>query len=395
MSRSIVILSSMVDTTIKESLPMDRVLTFHSIQELMDYTESTPVRAETMYITREVLNPSVNTSLAILMSMLSNPFLVVDEIVYVTESGSKELPSISFMLEENKNLNWVNQVGSLTREYVTGLIAGTLRSEDYKPRRMSVYRQKKDEYIKSRIKNEDLQAKYPVDEEELADIPDEEVTPVVFLDTKSVCKAVTVSGLPEKERTVFAFLLAQYLSTRGKTLIVERDYDYLTLTDMMARTDLPYRIVNVSDIFFNADQCLRVIRTCPEQLILVTEKERESHDYSFMCNFLYNNLAEHLSSMVTEKELDEIAPTTSFTVVVPNNVVDVLRTVERLPPFSIDNVKFAMVNMKKISGYGIPNTAQARILLSDLLQCDISEILHLNIKSLKLGGEAHDLRMFT
>lgn len=393
MNRSIVILSSMVDTTIKETCPMDRVLLFNTITDLMNYIESTPVRAETMYITKEVLNPSVNTSLALLMSLLNNPFLVIDEILYITEKESKELSSIKFMLEENKNLNWTTQFGSMTREYVMGTVAGTLRSEDFKPQRVSVFRQKKSDFIKEKVK-EELTEPYPIDEAVMSGIPDEEIIPVILSETNNVCKTVTVSGLSEKERTVFSLLIAQYLSFQGKTLIVERDYDYLTLTDMMARADIAYKTVRISDIFFNPDEVLRSIRLSEDQLILVTEGNREFHDYSFVCNFLYNNLVGSLNYLVMEKELNEVAQTTSFITVIPGNMVDILRTVEKMPPLSLDKIKFAIINMKTLSNYNIPNTIQAKIILSDLLQYEELDVQNINVKSLRLGGEAHDLRMF-
>ena len=93
MARTIIVVSALVDATIREGQADTTFILKHTMEELAEHIESTPVRADYLYFTQETI-PHTNTTLNYLVKMLENPFLKVDKVCYVTEKGAKELPSI-------------------------------------------------------------------------------------------------------------------------------------------------------------------------------------------------------------------------------------------------------------------------------------------------------------
>lgn len=99
MARTIIVVSALVDATIREGQTDTTFILKHTMEELAEHIESTPVRADYLYFTQETI-PHTNTTLNYLVKMLENPFLKVDKVCYITEKGAKELPSIHYIVEE-------------------------------------------------------------------------------------------------------------------------------------------------------------------------------------------------------------------------------------------------------------------------------------------------------
>lgn len=130
MARTIIVVSALVDATIREGQTDTTFILKHTMEELAEHIESTPVRADYLYFTQETI-PHTNTTLNYLVKMLENPFLKVDKVCYITEKGAKELPSIHYIVEEKGFDNWEIVEGYLTREYVTGVITGAMRTDSF------------------------------------------------------------------------------------------------------------------------------------------------------------------------------------------------------------------------------------------------------------------------
>lgn len=396
MNKTVIIVSTHVDVIIKEQQPDVKFILFRNLQELSAYVENTPIRANTLYITRETLLPAVNTSLNFLMTMLDNPFLAVDKVEYITEVDSVEINSIQYVIEDLGITNWRITKGALTREFVTGIISGTLQSDEITPMRKAVYRQRKDVYIKDKLKNkESLEESYLSEEDILSDIEDEEVTPIVPMQVEEVCKTVTIAGLDLEERTVFSFIMAQYLSFSGKTIIIEKDFEYLRLSDIASKSNTVYVKIDVEELFQNTEEVFRFIRNTNNKLIVLTCSQRSDHDYQFLCNFIYNNLVDSLSYLVVESDMKELNLYSQYVTVLPNNIIDVIKTIEQVPDNFENNAKFVGISMKNINELKILDSDALTVIVKDLLQVSYDfEVPVLNISSLKLGGAAHDLRMF-
>jgi hypothetical protein len=395
MSKRVVVVSSYVDDLIEEQQPDVTFYIFQSINDLSRYVDNTPIRAEEMYITMDVLQPSVNTSLNFLLSLFT-PFLHVDRIEYLTEKGHSDVASVNYLIEVESLKNWhVIQGNSLTREWVMGIITGALRAEEILPTRKVVYRVRRSDYVQEALRNKTtLEEDFPSDEDRLSDIPDEEVPIVPISDVEKLCEIITVTGLKCIERTVFSFVLAQYLSFNGKTLIMENDFDYLTLSDVATKSKVEFLQIDIEQIYENFESVIRTVKSCGERLIVITASRRQSINYQFVSNLIYNSLSAVLSYFVTELETTEVASTAKYITVIPNNIVDIIKTVEVLPDSYRNNSSYVGVAISKINELNIGNSEVVKTLLEDLLQVGREIKLNiLNITSLKIGGEAHDLRL--
>lgn len=394
MSKTIVVVSTHIDSTIREQLPTDKILVYNDIEELRGFIVTTPIRADLLYLTKDVLGNAVNSKLSILMEMLGNPFLSIKEIVYLTQAGSKELISINYMIEEYGYDNWTIQYGQLNREYISSLISGTLRSEDVTPRRRAVVRVNREEYVKQKMKEGSPDEKFLVEEDEFSEIPTEEVPEPQVSEVPKHCRIQTVSGVKSEARAVFCVLLAQYLSFNGRVVLLEGDLDYLTTTNYLHSSSVKYLKVEISELYSNPKETLKAIHKSDERIILVTDTTRSGYSPIFVSNLLYNNLKDRVEFMVFEKEFEELAPTTKYITVVQNEMAKVLETAETIPLSFKGQTRFAIINDTSYKEAQVRNSKQLKTILSDLLQEEEIELMVLEIKSLRLGGEVHDLRMY-
>lgn len=393
MARTIIVISALVDATIRDGQSDTTFILKRTMEELAEHIETTPIRADYLYFTQETI-PRTNTTLNYLINMLENPFLRVDKVCYITERGAKELPSIHYIIAEKGFTNWEVVEGYLTREYVTGVITGALRNDTFNKKRLALYRVPRSAYLQDRIKNRNaLEQAYLDDEHLLKDVPAVEVPEPSISETEEVAPIIHVAGLETNERTALAFLLAQYLSLEGKTLIIDKDTEYHTLSEMVTKSGVACRNITVTEFFNNPAQTLELIKTCPERLVCITALERINYSYAFLCNVLYNSLSTKISFFVREDDLSEAPLTVHYIVAVPASVIGILKTSEQLDDNYVHLMRFVGVNLWDLPETKILNGNTMTIMLSDLLETKVYDTPILNIRSLKIGGEdGYDLR---
>lgn len=211
---------------------------------------------------------------------------------------------------------------------------------------------------------------------------------------EAVPRQVNVAGLPTMERSVFTFIMARYLSLSGKTLIIEKDFDFLTLSHIANRSNADYLEILVEDIYDNPEKEILKIRESEKRLIVVGTRQRVERDYFFICSLLYNNLLANLTYLVKENSFDELPDSTRYIAVLPNNATDLLKTTMMLPVGYENNARFVGVDMLRVEELTIKNSKQIEMIVKDVLQIKSGlNIPIFNISSLKLGGEVHDLRV--
>lgn len=391
--KTIVVISSLVDSTVKEYQPDVNFILFRTIEDLGTHITTTPIRAESLFFTRDTI-PQVNTSLNYLKSLLENPFITVNTVVYITEKDSKELPSIKYLISTSGYDNWEIVEGYLTREYVSGIINGTLRTDNVGTKRKAVYRVPKEAYVKDKLRNkESLTEEYIADELDLAAIPDE--IPPVWIppDIPTDGEIFHIVGDDIEERTVLAFLVAQYLSLSGKTLIMERDTRYHQLTEYVTKSGIECYSIDIADILNDPQLAVHNIRKSPQQLICVTSIPRLEYSYSFIFNVLYNNLYDSLRFFIQENTFIEAPTSTNFTVALRTTIPGVLHACEELDPSFIHLANFVGVNLQYLAETRIPSGIQLQTLISDVLNTKINPALIVNITSLRIGDKAeYDIR---
>lgn len=393
MAKTIIVVSALVDSTIRDGQPDTTFILRRTLDELAAYIETTPVRAQFLYFTKETL-PHTNTSLSYLTRMLEDQFLKVDKVCYVTEPGATELPSIRYVIEERGYTNWEIVEGRLTREFVTGVITGELRTDSFNKKRRALYRVPRDAYVRDRLRSTDsLEEAYVDDEQLLQDIPPIEL-PVQFISTtESVAEIVHIVGEYSEERTALVLLAAQYLALSGKTLLIEKDCDYHMLTEFVTKAGIPCKCIFIKDILEDCTSALEAIRTCTERLICVVTVERTPYSYAFLSNFLYNNLSTKLSYFISEDDFSEAPSTSKQLVCIRASVVGTLSACEQLDNNYVHLMRFVGVNLRALPETRITNGNSLAKLLSDVLDTKIEGISILNVSSLKIGGEdGYDLR---
>lgn len=393
MSRTVIVVSALVDATIRDGQPDTTFILKHNLQELAQHIETTPIRADYFYFTQDVI-PHTNTSLNFIVQMLDNPFLKVDKVCYITEKGAREIASINYIVAEKGYTNWEVIEGYLTREYVAGIISGAMRSDSFNKKRKALYRVPREAYIRDRLKNKDaLEEEYTDDEKLLKDVPAVDVpTPTIF-DSDEIGRIIHIAGLDTNERTALSFVVAQYLAMEGKTLIVEKDSDYHRLTEYCTKSGVQCKQITVDQFCDDPGKAIADIRTCKERLIVITAVRRVHYNYAFLCNVLYANLADSLSYFIREDDLNEAPALQSYIVAVPSTVLGILQTCEAIDAIDMGYIRWVGVNLQALPETVILNTKTFATIISDILENKVQTASIVTINSLRIGGEvSYDIR---
>lgn len=393
MSRTILCVSQLVDATIREGQPDTTFILKHTMEELAQHIETTPIRASYLYFTQETI-PHTNTSLNFLTKMLENPFLKVDKVCYITERGAREVDSVKYIIAEKGYSNWEVVEGYLTREYVTGVITGALRTDSFNRQRKALYRVPRAAYIQDRIKNKDtLEEPYIDDEQLLKDIPAVTVPESSIHESNEVAQILHIVGLPGEERTALAFLLGQYLAQEGKVVMLDKDNEFHLLTEFVTKSGVKCFQLPITTFLEDPNKALDNIIRCPEKLVVVTAIDRIYYSYAFLSNVLYANLANKISYFIREDDFDEAPLTQSYIVSVPSDVIGCLKTCEQLDVNYLKLMRFVGVNLQQLPETKILNSKTLEAILSDVLETKVPECAILNIRTLKIGGDdLYDLR---
>ena len=391
--KTIIVISSLVDSTIREYQPDVSFILFRTIEDLDKHIATTPIRADSLFFTRDTM-PQVNTSLNYLGGILDNPFLKCDKVIYITEKDSKELSSVRYIIDTRGYDNWEIVEGYLTREYVSGIINGTLRTDNVGAKRKAVYRVPREAYVKERLKNKDsLSEKYIDDEQDLADIPDEQAPIWVPQQIDLDGEVIHIAGGNIEERTVFAFLSAQYMSLLDKTLILERDIEYHLLTEYVTKSGVDCCLVDVKDVLLNPNRAIEVIRKTPKQLVCVVCTPRIEYNYSFIFNVLYNNLKSYVRYFVREDMFTEVPNSAEFVVAMRSSVPGILEACEQIDPSFAHLANFVGVNFQSLPETKIVSGHQINLILKDVLNVNKISSEVINISTLKIDGDSgYDLR---
>ena len=393
--KSIVVLSGLVDSTLREYQKDVTFFIFKTLEELDEYVTHTPIRAETLFFTRDAI-PQVNTSLNYLVNILDRVFFKVDNVIYITEPDSPELKSIDFLIKDIGMSNWEVITGALTREYVTNVINGSARDDFTNTKRKAVYRVPKEAYVRERSKQSELMEaeKYPDDDEILKEMPNEKIPVYIPPERGSICQMYDIVGDDVIERTLFSFIIAQYLATKGKTLILERDWEFHSLGECVTKSGVKCGIFYVDDILSDPLNTIEKIRDCNEKLVAVLCKRKFQYNYSFVFNLLHSRLLDYFVYAVREDVFGEEPTEGRYSVVFPNTMMGVLSMCKNINMNFIRYTKFIGVHMDTLKELRLPTTEAISAIIEDVLNThDIQNVELVSISSLIMGIESnYDLR---
>ena len=395
----IIVISNRIDNLIKEHAEGDEIFWFMNMTKLAEFLKNNRLKVDTLYFTRDVLEPTITSNLTLMLELLDNPFLVEENVVYMTEIDSSEIDTVKYIMNERNLLKWTIHEGYLTRDYITNYVLGKSESLKLNPSRKVDFRERVSKLSDRAVSNDDIEE---LDEgyniEDNIDIDKDTIDEEVFVHVEEdlrTCKLKYISGLPSKERTAFAFLLAQFLAKKDKVVIVESDTKYLTMTDMIIRSGVNCLRLSIDNLYRDPESTLLAIKKSGESLILLTtQTSKNSIDYEFICNLLYYNLKDSIDYLIKEVELEDLNLSTEYICVLPNNVVDILKTVTNMVSNYKKKCKFVAVEASSIAEITIRDSKALSAFVRDLLEMEELDIPIYKLKNLKLGGSVSDLFLY-
>lgn len=390
--KTIIIVSGMVDATIKEYQPDVDFRIFRTVEDLGNYLDKNPLRAQTMYITKDVIG-GVNSTFTYLRNLVTNnDYLSVDNIVYLTEEKSDELESLRYLIDEFELSNWEIITGTMSRAFITEIVNGTFRGDRTNVKHKAVYRKPRQEYVKSKLKEySTMEEDYPDDEHDLSNIPDEDVPLIEVPAQTSHLDYVYIAGLQSLERTAFTLIAAQYIALNSRVILIESDPDYHTLTECATKANVDATYVTITKLYEDTEVAIEIIKNSEKNLVIVSCIDRIDFDYEFISQLLYYNLSSSFDYIISEIPLESVSTDHFTTIVVPSTVLGTLATGEKVDKSVLGMSKFVGVNLNHLPEIHINSGVVVSTILEDILTAKDIQCPVITINSLRLKDSIYDL----
>lgn len=391
-SKCIIVISTMVDATIKEYQPDVDFKMFRNVEGLEQFLETTPIRADILFLTKDAVASPTATFSFLMNTLSTNDYIKVDRVIYLTEENSSELQSLNYLIEDNNLDYWEIIQGSMNRSFVQEVINGTFREDVYNANRKAVIRRPRADYVKQQLKHHDsLEEDYIDDEHDLMDIPDEPVPVIEIEERERNLEKVYISGLPTKERTAFSLLVAQYLSRTDKVILLEPDPEYHTLTEFVTKSKIDCDVFTVTNIYEDLTQTLINIRNANNNLVVIECIDRIPFNYKYLSQILYYNLLKDFDYIICESDIEDIPHATPMSIVIPSTIPDILATGELIDKAEVPYCRFVGVDMQDLPEVHVSSGVVMSKLLNDILTESGIVCPVVSITSLRLDGTVYDL----
>lgn len=387
------IISGKIDDSIKRQASMYEVMLFKDFTEFEKYVNNTPSVVDTIIITTDELAFNA-VSINRMQHLLSLEFLnLKGNIVYLIDE-TYNLEAIEKFFVDNGFDRWAVYQGDLSARFIVEIISGEGREQVETQTEVVTYRMRASEYIKQKnlIQHEEDDIPYITDEEELRDIPIEEVPELLnpVEETVTTVNYVVGGGL---ERTVMTFLLAQYRGLFGKTLIIEKDVEYHTLTDMVTKTGIQCKLLWMEDLLEDISKILNELEGISSGLVVIGVRKRIKYDYNFMMDLLEANLGNNFSYIIRECSYSEIPYGQAFTLVSANTVPAVIKCCNNIN-IRLDNELVTYVGLQ-IGSLGSVNitSREMEVIAAEILGQNGIPTQVIKVKGIKLkeGDITYDL----
>lgn len=387
------IVSSSLDDSIKSQTSVYDITLFKTFTSFEKYIDSIPVVVDTIIFTSDELQFNAS-NMQRMAAILASPFLkLTGNVIYLIDK-SYNLDTINNFLLSSNWRNWAVYQGDLSAKFITEIVTGEGRNSVEAQNETLIIRMRATEFLKQKnsMQNRNDDDKYLNEEDLLEDIPIEEESE----EEKSRVEANTIVSYivgDTIERTVMVFLLAQYYSLSGKTLIAEKDWEYHSLTEMVTKSEIPCQIIYIEELMKDAATCVEAIRKSKENLIVIGCKNRKKFSYNFIMDILESNLKGELARIIRECDYAETPYGRYYTVVTPNTVPEVLRCCNNLR-YSPKNKKVNFIGMQ-LNDLGPVNISSAEMsaVLSTVLETNDLAAQTIKVHGIHLKGEktAYDI----
>ena len=391
--KTLVVVSNMVDATIKEYQPDVDFKLFKTIGDLDAYLEQNPIRAEIVFFTQDTVAGSTGSAFNYMKDICTqNAYLVCNRVIYITSKDASELNTLNYLIQEFELDNWEIIQGNISRTFIQEVVNGTFREDVFKENRKAVIRSPRADYVKEQLKrHQSLEQEYVADEEYLANIPDEPIPEIPIEDRSTILDKVYIAGIACKERTAFTLLAAQYLSRTDKVIILESDPEYHLVTEFVTKANIDCYFTTVTDIYNDINEALNNIRNANNNLVVIGAIDRIDFDYRYLHTLLYYNLMYDFDYIITEMEIEELPHAVPVSIVIPSTITDTLATGELVDKSLLPYVRFVGVDLCDLPETHVNSGLVLGKILDDILteqgiQCPV-----ITLSSLRLGETAYDL----
>lgn len=386
-----IVISGKVDATIREYQTDVDFKIFHTIDELRDYVDRDPIRAQILFFTEDIIGVS-NTAFSILAGLVEgNDYLMVDRVIYICNEESDTLRSVEYLIDEKDLSNWEIIKGPVTRAFIQEVINGTYRDDTFNAKRKVVVRKPRADYVKQQLKNHTtLGETYIDDDNDLSGIPDEDLIIPKIEEAPSTLKFIYIASNPSRERTAFALLAAQYISKSHRVIILESDAEYHTLTEFATKAQIEASVVTVSDIYDNVSLAIENIRKAENNLVIVECIDRVDFDYKYLSTMLYYNLESDFDYFIVENIVEDVPEATNLTVVFPSTITGVLQVMETIDKSRVPYCDFVGVDLCDLPETHVSSGVVMSKILCDLLTEKNLVCPVIRVTSLRLDGSAYD-----
>lgn len=344
----IYIVATGLDESIKRFTPSYDITIFPDFVSLESHVNTTPDIISSLIVAENTLQFN-GANMDRLLKCVDNPFITItNRVIYLIHETTDKKAVDNFILMTDRKILTCYQ-GTLTEQFIIGIINGKLRDDDEEETEEVIYRYRAKEYAQDQKIQRYMSSNdehYESDDEQLAGIPDVE-EPIIFRpQTESHLTEYKVVGKPGFARTIFAFLEAQYLALGGKTLIIESDVQFHRLTDIALKTDIKYLYLDISDVLQNIQDALEQIYRTQEKLIVIGSKHNTQYNYNFIVDLLEDVLGNNISNIVVECSYDMAPYKMNYTIVCDCTMPDVLECCQSLL-YNIEKEHVAVVGIKQ------------------------------------------------
>ena len=389
-TKTVVVISGLVDATLKEGQPDVDFKIFHSIRSYVEYVDSTPIRAELLFFTNDMVGASNAVFNYLRESIEENVFSKVDRVIYITHPDDN-LTAFTYLKKEFNLTHWEVVRGELQRPFIQEVIHGTFREDSYNENRKVIVRKPRADYVKSQLhKHDTLDESYISDDEDLSVVEDIEVPVDDVIERKHDLRKVYIVGMPSRERTAMTLLAAQYIAQTSKVLIIESDPEYHLVTEFITKAGIECTQFELTRVCDDVAATLQAMRDCKDNLIAVTCIDRLPFRYRYMTELFYYNLLEDFDYILIEGGIDDIPEDTPVTVVLPSTITGVLECAEKIDKSVIPYCSFVGINLQDLPETHVNSGEVITRIIDDIVDVKGTTCPVFTLTSLRLNGSAYD-----
>lgn len=404
MTQSIILITTVVDGTIKEYFKDVKVTIYGSIVELAKHLEQYPERVDKLLITSETMEVAPTAAFNELIKIVDNNFFKCEELIYLSSPGHPTLSVLDFIVTDNKIPKPTIVQGALNREFLVSVIKGTYRDSTVQTR-ISVERQRRSAYVDSQLAEQRRSKQTNMfddeavvtDEKHLREIEDQQIEGFRPIYTDTHAKTIQIVGNRGRGKTTFMLLLGQFISRNHKVIIIENDLDFFSLSSFIKMSNIECTEIDISMLYSDPVSAQAAVSNSPNNLIAVVGNSgirQKKYSKSFIHRMCFSMFASHADYILLESAIPDMMPATKTVMVLKNELIPILED-SQIVPFQMERLDFVALSSSTIYEGQIINSGELTRCVSELLNVPIEYAIPIyQVTSHRIGGSVYDLHRY-